>query len=154
MALVPDIRITDRPFDPEAEIATLRRNSPQTGGLVSFTGLVRSESRRGAVLALELEHYPAMTEADIAGYAQKVTAHWPLAALLAIHRVGRMTPGEPIVLVAAASAHRRAAFKAADCLMDYLKSRALFWKRETTADGSAWIEPVARDYQDADRWSL
>lgn len=148
-----DIRIADAPFDPESELAAFRSGLANAGGMVSFLGLVRGRAGEADVTALHLQHYPGMTEKGIAAFATEAAERWPLEALLVIHRVGAMAPGEPIVLVATASAHRRAAFEAADFLMDYLKSRAMFWKREERPDGSEWIEPRDEDYSDAERWS-
>lgn len=120
--------------------------------MVSFTGLVRPSSADGEVSTLSLQHYPGMTERGIAETLAGASNRWPLEAVLVIHRVGDMAPHDPIVLVATASAHRRAAFEAADFLMDFLKSRALFWKSETGAQGRQWIEPRDEDYADAARW--
>lgn len=147
-----DIRITAQAFDPEAELAAFRTSLDQAGALVSFTGMVRPSSEGGEVSILSLQHYPGMTERGIGEVVTGAASRWPLEAVLVIHRVGDMAPHEPIVLVAAASAHRRAAFEAADLLMDFLKSRALFWKSETGAQGRQWIEPRDEDYVDAARW--
>lgn len=147
-----DIRITDQTFDPEVELAGFRASLSEAGALVSFTGLVRPAGKNGDVSRLSLQHYPGMTERGIADAAANAAQRWPLEAVLVIHRVGDMTPHDPIVLVATASAHRRAAFEAADFLMDFLKSRALFWKSETGAEGRQWIEPRDEDYADAARW--
>jgi molybdopterin synthase catalytic subunit len=105
------------------------------------------------VKTLHLQAYAPMTEHGIAKAAAEANAQWPLDALMVIHRVGDLAPGEPIVLVATASAHRRAAFEAADFLMDYLKTEAVFWKKESTDSGSHWVEPRPEDYSDRDRWS-
>lgn len=147
-----DIRITGQPFDPEAEVAAFRASLQQAGAMVSFTGMVRPSSQGGDVSTLSLQHYPGMTERGIADMVAGAASRWPLEAVLVIHRVGEMPPHAPIVLVATASAHRRAAFEAADFLMDFLKSRALFWKSETGAQGRVWIEPRDEDYADAARW--
>lgn len=147
-----DIRIVSLPFDPESELATFRSSLQNAGGLVSFTGLVRPSSQGGDVGTLSLQHYPGMTERGIHEAVTDAAGRWPLEAVLVIHRVGDMAPHAPIVLVATASAHRRAAFEAADYLMDFLKSRALFWKSETGAQGKVWIEPRDEDYADAARW--
>ncbi|MFN3819538.1 molybdenum cofactor biosynthesis protein MoaE [Blastomonas sp.] len=147
-----DIRIADGPFDPEAEVAAFRAALKESGAVVSFTGVVRPSGADGAVSALWLQHYPGMTERGIAEAVTGAGSRWPLEAVLVIHRVGEMPPHAPIVLVATASAHRRAAFEAADFLMDYLKSRALFWKSETGGQGRQWIEPRDEDYADAARW--
>lgn len=147
-----DVRVTAEPFDPEAEMAAFRRSLNQSGAIVSFTGVVRPTGQVGAVSALSLQHYPGATERGIADMVAGAADRWPLEAALVIHRVGELAAHAPIVLVATASQHRRAAFEAADYLMDYLKSRALFWKSETGADGKLWIEPRADDYADAARW--
>lgn len=147
-----DIRIATEPFDPEAEVARFRQGVEQAGAIVSFTGIVRPSGAAGAVGALTLQHYPGMTERGIADMVDGAAQRWPLEAALVIHRVGELVAREPVVLVATASRHRRAAFEAADYLMDYLKSRALFWKSETGAGGRVWIEPRDDDYADAARW--
>lgn len=147
-----NIRISADSFDPEAEIAAFRSTLYNAGGMVSFTGLVRPAGSGGAVRTLNLQHYPGMTERGIDEMLGEVASRWPLEAALVIHRVGAVLPHETIVLVVTASEHRRAAFEAADLLMDYLKSRALFWKSETSAEGKVWIEPRDEDYADAARW--
>ncbi|MBN9470097.1 MAG: molybdenum cofactor biosynthesis protein MoaE [Bosea sp.] len=151
--MTPVVRIQREDFDLGAEVAALARGDADIGAVVSFTGLCRDESCRLA--ALELEHYPGMAEAEIARVAAEAAARWPLSGLLAIHRFGLIRPGEQIVLVIAASSHRREAFEAADFLMDYLKTRAPFWKREHLADGSigGWVEAKADDDRAAERWS-
>lgn len=146
------VAIASGPFDPEAEIAAFRQALTDSGAIVTFTGQVRPSSDTGSVTKLSLQHYPGMTERGIDAMLDEAAARWPLEAVLVIHRVGDMGPHDPIVLVATASAHRRAAFEAADFLMDYLKSRALFWKSETGAGGRVWIEPRDEDYADAARW--
>jgi molybdopterin synthase catalytic subunit len=122
------------------------------GAVVTFTGICRDEA--GRLSALELEHYPGMAEAEIARIADEALGRWPLMGLTAIHRFGKIAPGENIVLVVAASAHRQAAFEAASFLMDYLKSRAPFWKKEHRADGSEgnWVDAKKADDQAAARW--
>lgn len=156
MPCIINLDIREKAFDPEAELASFRHRLGNIGALTSFTGLVRDMTDPavpdGTVATLNLEHYPAMTLRNIQEFAQTVTARWPLDGLLALHRVGSLRASEPIVLVAAASAHRRAAFEASDCMMDYLKSRALFWKSETIGGTTRWIEPNQRDYEDARRW--
>jgi molybdopterin synthase catalytic subunit len=150
--MTPTIRIQREDFDLAAEIATLSARRHDIGAIVSFTGLCRDEG--GTLAALELEHYPGMAEAEIARVAGQAAARWPLLGLLAIHRYGRVAPGEQIVLVIATSAHRRAAFEAADFMMDYLKTRAPFWKREHLADGTTggWVEAKEEDDDAARRW--
>ena len=151
--MTPVIRIQREDFDLAAEIAALSQGRRDIGAVVSFTGLCRDEG--GTLAALELEHYPGMAEAEIARVADEAAARWPLMGLLAIHRYGLVAPGEQIVLVIATSAHRRAAFEAADFMMDYLKTRAPFWKREHLADGTTggWVEAKQEDDDAALRWS-
>ncbi|WP_027162723.1 molybdenum cofactor biosynthesis protein MoaE [Mesorhizobium sp. WSM1293] len=151
-AVLPVVRIQRQDFDVAAEIARLTLGRADIGAVVSFSGLCRDE--QGALSALELEHYPGMAEAEIARIAAEAVERWPLQGLTAIHRHGKIAPGENIVLVVAASAHRHAAFEAANFLMDYLKSRAPFWKKEHRADGSegGWVETKEADATAAQRW--
>ena len=150
--MTPLVRIQREDFDIGAEIAALTRGNANISAVVSFAGLCRDES--GRLAALELEHYPGMAEAEIGRVAAEAAGRWPLSGLLAIHRFGLIRPGEQIVLVIAASSHRREAFEAADFLMDYLKTRAPFWKREHLADGTlgGWVEAKADDDDAAQRW--
>ncbi|MEI5665175.1 molybdenum cofactor biosynthesis protein MoaE [Bosea sp. CCNWLW174] len=150
--MTPLVRIQSEDFDIGAEMAALTSGSTNIGAVVSFAGLCRDES--GRLAALELEHYPGMAEAEIARVAAEAAERWPLSGLVAIHRYGLIRPGEQIVLVIAASSHRREAFEAADFLMDYLKTRAPFWKREHLADGTlgGWVEAKADDDDAAQRW--
>lgn len=152
MAVSPTIRVQEAPFDIRAESEKLTAGRTDIGGVVTFTGLCRDEA--GTLAALELEHYPGMAEGEIARVAAAATERWPLLGLTVIHRYGRIAPGEPIVFVATASEHRRAAFEAADFLMDYLKTRAPFWKKEHAADGveGGWVEAKAVDDAAAERW--
>ena len=152
-AVVPAIRIQREDFDVAAEIAGLTEGRADIGAVVTFSGLCRDE--QGALSALELEHYPGMAEAEIGRIALEALERWPLQGLTIIHRHGKIAPGENIVLVAAASSHRQAAFEAANFLMDYLKSRAPFWKKEHHADGSegGWVEAKEADDRAADRWT-
>jgi molybdopterin synthase catalytic subunit len=149
----PSVRIQAEDFDPAAEIARLTRGRADVGAVVTFTGLCRDEA--GTLSALELEHYPGMAEAEIARIANEAMERWPLTGLTAIHRYGKIRPGENIVLVVAASSHRQAAFDAANFLMDYLKSRAPFWKKEHRKDGSAgnWVEAKEADDKAVERWN-
>lgn len=147
-----DVRLATAAFDPAAEMAAFTAAHPQAGGLVSFLGQVRAEAGEQAVLELELTHYGPLTLPGMKDLAAATIARWPLDGLLIVHRSGRMTAGEPIVLVAAAARHRRDAFAAADFAMDHLKSRAWFWKRERTAAGWRWIEPRSEDHADLARW--
>ena len=147
------VRVPAAAFDTAAEAAALTAGRLDIGAVVTFTGLCRAEG--GRLAALELEHYPGMAEAEIGSVAAEAARRWPLQGLVAIHRFGRILPGEPIVLVVTASAHRVAAFEAATFLMDYLKTRAPFWKKEHLADGSSggWVEAKAHDDLAAERWS-
>jgi molybdopterin synthase catalytic subunit len=147
------IRIQESDFDIAHEIAALTTARKDVGALVSFTGICRGSEDGAPIAALTLEHYPGMAEAEIARHADTAMSRWPLSGIRVIHRVGRITPGENIVLVVTASQHRQAAFEAAEFLMDYLKANAPFWKRVDSADGATWIE--ARDHDDAAaaRWT-
>ena len=149
--ILPVVRIQAADFDVAAEIDKVRK-AGDVGAVVTFSGICRDE--QGSLTALELEHYPGMAEAEIMRIARQAAERWPLAALTAIHRHGKIQPGENIVLVLAASKHRRAAFEAADFLMDYLKSRAPFWKKEHRSDGSdgGWVDAKETDEQAAARW--
>jgi molybdopterin synthase catalytic subunit len=146
------IRIQAEGFDAAAETAALTQGRADMGAVVAFTGFCRDEG--GRLAALELEHYPGMAEAEIARIAAEAQRRWPLLGLTIIHRVGKIRPGEEIVLVLAASAHRRAAFEAAEFLMDYLKTRAPFWKREHLRDGTTggWVEAKSQDEEATGRW--
>ena len=146
------IRVQADPFDAAAESAALTRGRRDVGAVVTFTGLCRDEA--GTLAALEIEHYPGMAEAEIAAVAAEAERRWPLLGVTAIHRFGRIAPGEPIVLVVTASRHRDAAFEAAAFLMDYLKTRAPFWKKEHRADGAAgdWVAAKGSDDAAAERW--
>jgi molybdopterin synthase catalytic subunit len=147
------IRIQAEPFDVAAETAALTRGRADIGAVVAFTGLCRDEG--GRLVALELEHYPGMAEAEIDRIAEQAEKRWPLLGLTVIHRFGRISPGEEIVLVLAASAHRTAAFEAASFMMDYLKTQAPFWKREHLKDGTAgaWVEAKEADDRAMERWA-
>lgn len=150
--MIPIIRIQTEPFDIECEIDSLCRDRSDVGAVVSFTGLCRDEG--GRLSALELEHYPGMAEDEIRRIAGQAAERWPLAGLTVIHRHGRLEPGAQIVLVIAASAHRQAAFDAASFIMDFLKTRAPFWKKEHLADGSIgeWVAATEQDDEKARRW--
>lgn len=151
-AVKPKVSIQAQNFDVAAEIAVLTAGRADIGAVVTFSGLCRNEA--GTLAALELEHYPGMAEAEIGRIAAQVLDRWPLQGVTVIHRHGRIRPGENIVLVVTASAHRQAAFEAADFLMDYLKSRAPFWKKEHRADGTEgdWIEAKDSDDEAVARW--
>jgi len=146
------IRIQAEPFDPAAETALLTGGRADIGAVAAFTGFCRDEG--GRLSALELEHYPGMAEVEITRIAAEAETRWPLLGLTIIHRFGKIPPGDQIVLVLAASTHRRAAFEAAEFLMDYLKTRAPFWKREHLKDGTvgAWVEAKEVDDEAAERW--
>lgn len=146
------VRIQAEPFDAALETARLGEAGQDIGAIVSFIGLCRSES--GRLLALELDHYPGMAEAELTRVAQEADSRWPLDAITIIHRHGRLTPGEGIVLVLTASRHRRAAFESADFLMDYLKTRAPFWKKEHLSAGGSggWVAAKDKDDEAAARW--
>ncbi|MEM6381728.1 MAG: molybdenum cofactor biosynthesis protein MoaE [Pseudomonadota bacterium] len=140
-------------FDVGDEAAMVHADDPAIGAVVTFTGYVRDEG--GRLAALELEHFPGMAESQLRTLASEAGGRWPLAATTIIHRHGMLKPGEPIVLVVTASAHRRAAFEAADFLMDYLKTQAPFWKKQHPVGPhaeAAWVEAKASDDADADRW--
>ncbi len=149
----PNIRVQAEPFDAAHESQRLTAGRNDVGALVTFTGLCRDEG--GRLAALELEHYPGMAEAEIARIAAQAAERWPLMGLTAIHRTGKIAPGEPIVLVVTASAHRKAAFEAAEFLMDFLKTKAPFWKKEHHKDGASgdWVDARDADDDAADRWS-
>jgi molybdopterin synthase catalytic subunit len=144
------ILIQTEPFDPGALLAAFTAGRTDAGAVVSFTGIARADA--GPQTTLELEAYPGFTERRIEAIAAEATDRFSLLDLLVVHRSGEIAVGEAIVFVAAAARHRRQAFEAADFMMDYLKSRAPFWKKETGEDGSRWIEPSARDRDDATRW--
>jgi len=151
-ALTPTIRIQAEAFDLAVESDRLSGGRSDIGALVAFTGLCRDEG--GMLSALELEHYPGMAEEEIARIAAEAAERWPLLGLTIIHRHGRIAPGEPIVLVLAASSHRQAAFEAASFLMDYLKTRAPFWKKEHRSDGTVgdWVSAKDADDTAAGKW--
>jgi molybdopterin synthase catalytic subunit len=147
------IRVQQGDFDPAAEIDKLLAGRTDIGALVTFTGLVRDIAGDQAVSAMTLEHYPGMTERQLQEIERQAHERWPLDASLIIHRVGRMEPGERIVLVAAASAHRKAAFEAAEFLIDWLKTKAPFWKLEESPDGAQnWVDARDADSAAAARW--
>jgi molybdopterin synthase catalytic subunit len=147
------IRLQREDFDAAAEADALVRGRTDIGAVVTFTGRCRGSEDGEPIAALTLEHYPGMADAEISRHAEEAMARWPLSGLTVIHRVGRITPGENIVLVVTASQHRQAAFHAAEFLMDYLKSSAPFWKREESARGSSWIEARDQDDAAAARWT-
>ncbi|MGL4496655.1 MAG: molybdenum cofactor biosynthesis protein MoaE [Beijerinckiaceae bacterium] len=146
------IRVQEWRFDAAAESHALTEGRRDIGAVVTFTGLCRDEG--GTLAALELEHYPGMAEAELQAIAMQAAERWPLQGVTVIHRYGRIAPGDDIVLVVTASAHRRAAFEAADFLMDYLKTRAPFWKKEHRTDGASgtWVAAKESDDVAAERW--
>lgn len=144
------VRLTFDPFDPGALLSEFVRERSETGAVATFTGIARAEA--GATTALELEAYPGFTEAEIGKIALGAKSRFALDDFQILHRVGRIAPGEPVVFVATAARHRRAAFEACDFLMDYLKSRAPFWKKEHGPEGARWVEPREEDHADIARW--
>src|ERR1700758_2900250 len=153
MTALVTIRIQEQDFDIAREIAALSHGRTDIGAVVSFSGICRGSEGEEAIEALTLEHYPGMAEAEIRRHADEAMSRWPLQGLTVIHRFGRITPGENIVLVVTASQHRQAAFEAAEFLMDYLKTSAPFWKQEESAKGKGWIGARAHDDAAAARWT-
>jgi molybdopterin synthase catalytic subunit len=147
------IRIQDADFDIAREISALTKGRTDIGAVVTFSGICRGAEGGETIAALTLEHYPGMAEAEIARHAETAASRWPLTGLTIIHRVGRIKPGENIVLVVTSSAHRHAAFEAAEFLMDYLKAHAPFWKREEAASGTNWVDARGHDDLAAERWT-
>lgn len=152
-AFLADVRVCEADFDLGVEYERVRARVPGAGAIVTFTGCVRDLAPGGAVASLELEHYPGVTERSVEAVARDAAGRWPLDALTVVHRVGVLGPAEQIVLVIAASAHRQAAFDGARFVMDYLKTRAVFWKKETGPDGSRWIESRDDDHAAAAAWA-
>jgi molybdopterin synthase catalytic subunit len=150
MTTFPSISLTAEAFEPGVLLTSFCAGRDETGAVASFVGLARAE--QGQARILELEAYPGFTDAAIAQFAEDAKVRFGLHDYRIVHRVGRVAPGEAIVFVATAAGHRRAAFEACDFLMDYLKSRAPFWKKEHGPDGDRWIEPTAQDRTDAQRW--
>lgn len=148
MAALRHLLVGSADFDPGAEIAALGAADPDSGAVASFVGLVRG----GEVRAMTLEHYPGMTESEIAKIMAEAESRWPLLALTVIHRIGRLAPGDRIVFVGVAARHRGDAIAATEFLIDWLKSKAPFWKIEETAEGERWVEARAADDQRAERW--
>lgn len=143
-------RVQPQAFDSAAEVAALSAGRTDVGAVVGFTGIVRADD---GLVALTLEHYPAMTERALSAVAAEAAARWPLTGGTVIHRVGRLLPGEAIVLVAVASAHRGAAFAGAEFLIDWLKTRAPFWKREEIGGTARWVTAKVSDHAAAARWN-
>lgn len=147
------IRVQLDDFDPGAEISALCGSDGAVGGIASFVGLVRGVGPDGPISAMTLEHYPGMTEKRLAEIEAEAMTRWPLQACRIVHRYGRLLPGDRIVLVATASAHRQAALEACAFLIDWLKTKAPFWKLEEGSTGESWVEARAEDDQAAARWS-
>lgn len=147
------VRITEQPFDAAAEAAELSRGRKDIGAVVAFSGICRDSEDGEKIASLTLEHYPGMAEVEIGRHVEEAQSRWPLIAVRVVHRVGRIEPGETIVFVACASKHRRAAFEAAEFLMDYLKTRAPFWKKVEQSSGTVWVEAKEKDDDAAARWT-
>lgn len=147
------LRVSPEPIDAPAELRAFEAEAQQAGGIVTFSGQVRDVAASGHVASLFLQAYSPMTENGIEAAIADAKTRWEIEQTRIIHRTGEMQPGDTIVFVATAAKHRRAAFEAADFLMDYLKTEAVFWKKEDTDTGTRWIEPRAQDYSDAERWT-
>jgi molybdopterin synthase catalytic subunit len=146
------VSVQHQDFDIAAEMDRLTRSDPDIGAVVSFTGLVRQSTPGGSITSMELEHYPGMTERALQEIVARAEERWPLQGVRVIHRVGTLQPGEQIVLLLTASRHRQAAFEAAEFLMDYLKTRAPFWKQVESRTGQTWVEAKTTDDEAAERW--
>jgi len=147
------VRLQRESFDAAAEVKKLTHGRTDIGAVVTFSGICRGTEAGEPIAALTLEHYPDMAEAEIERHVQEASERWPLMGVTVIHRHGRIQPGEDIMMVATASSHRSAAFAAAEFLMDYLKTRAPFWKQVEKADGKIWVEAKAADDAAAGRWT-
>jgi molybdopterin synthase catalytic subunit len=147
------ILVQSEAFDLGAEVDAMRHGRTDIGAIASFVGLARDLNEGSGVAAMSLEHYPGMTEKALAALVDEACARWTLLDVTVIHRVGRLLPGDPIVLVAVASQHRGEAFAGCEFIMDYLKTRAPFWKKEETPEGERWVEARASDDAAAARWS-
>ena len=146
------VRVQDAAFDIGAEIDALRAGDPRIGAIATFVGTVRDANDGASVATMTLEHYPGMTERALADIVAEAKGRFDIVDALVIHRVGRLVPGDAIVLVAVTGAHRGAAFAACEFVMDYLKTRAPFWKKEATPDGERWVDARASDDAAAERW--
>ncbi len=146
------VSVQEADFDVGAEITALSAGRAEVGAVASFVGLVRNAGHGNAVAAMTLEHYPGMTESALAEIVVEAQGRWPLQGVRVIHRYGRLLPGERIVFVGVASAHRGAAFAACEFIMDYLKTRAPFWKLEETPEGAHWVDARESDDAAASRW--
>jgi molybdopterin synthase catalytic subunit len=147
------VRLQREKFDAAAEVAKLTRGRTDVGAVVTFSGICRGDEASKPIAALTLEHYPEMAEAEIAGHVQEAESRWALLGVTVIHRFGRIEPGEDIVLVVTTSSHRHDAFAAAEFLMDYLKTRAPFWKRVEAAGTATWVAAKSSDDSAVDRWA-
>lgn len=147
------VRLQAEPFDTGAEIARLTAARKDAGAVVSFTGICRADGETGSISAMTLEHFPGMAEDELDRIEAEARRRWPLIDCLVVHRYGRLVPGDPIVLVVTLSAHREAAFEAANFLMDYLKTSAPFWKKEDGVGGEQWVAAKAQDDAARERWS-
>jgi molybdopterin synthase catalytic subunit len=154
MTGITTVRIQREPFDLAAEAAKLARGRGDVGALVTFTGICRGSEAGEPIAALTLEHYPGMAEAEIERTVAEALQRWPLLGVTVSHRRGRIVPGEDIMMVATASSHREAAFAAAEFLMDYLKTRAPFWKQVEKANGKIWVDAKTSDDAAAKRWDV
>lgn len=154
MATISTVRIQREPFDAAIEAAKITRGRTDAGAAVTFTGICRGDENGEPIAALTLEHYPGMAEAEIERHVAEAAQRWPLIGVTVIHRFGRIVPGEDIMMVVTVSSHRAAAFEAADFLMDYLKTRAPFWKQVEKTDGKIWVEAKATDDEAAGRWAV
>ena len=150
--MMATVRVQADDFDLNAEVAALRARNPKIGAVACFVGTVRDLNEGDSVAAMELEHYPGMTEKSLAEIVDQARERWPLGRVTIIHRIGEMWPGEEIVFVGVTSAHRGSAFAAGEFMMDYLKTRAPFWKREATPEGERWVDARDSDRQAAERW--
>lgn len=146
------IRVSPEAFDPAAEISAFNERARQSGAVVTFLGQVRGQGPEGDISAMTLEHYPGMTERALEKIEDEARRRWPLDDVVIIHRHGRLEPGEPIVFVATASPHRRAAYEANEFLVDWLKTRAPFWKKEEGGFGTKWVDAKSDDDDAAARW--
>lgn len=146
------VRIQQADFDLAAELAAFARGDPRIGALVAFVGLVRDASDAATILEMTLEHYPGMTESALAEIVHEARARWPIIDALVIHRVGTLQPTDQIVAVAVAAAHRGTAFAAGEFIIDQLKTRAPFWKRELTSQGARWVDARETDEEASARW--
>jgi molybdopterin synthase catalytic subunit len=150
--IVARVRVQAEDFDTGAELDALTRGRKDVGAVASFVGLVRDANDGQAVRAMTLEHYPGMTDKALEEICAQAHARWDLLDTLVIHRIGALSPGDRIVLVGVASGHRGEAFAACEFIMDYLKTRAPFWKREDTPEGARWVEARETDDAAAERW--